>query len=81
MIHCNERLKVKTCELKCILCDSLCHTTTSIPRLFFCILVCLGALFFSFSVFLLNFILFGRGRLQEQRTDMKGQGDEWNQNE
>lgn len=63
MIHCNEHLQVMFHVLKCVLCDSLCHTTASTMRLFFSLLI------------LLYFIL---GEiLQGQRVNTKGQGNEW----
>lgn len=70
--------------LKGILCDSMGHTAASTMRFFFivsglhflfvfifCLLVCFQIFGFCFFVF--------QGRLYWQRTDVKGQGNKWDQ--
>ena len=65
-------LQVKMYGLKDVLCDSLGHTTASMPR--FCFALIFGFFFFGF-IFKFCF----EGRLQGLRVELRGQGDEWDQ--
>lgn len=71
MTHSNEHLKVKMYGLKGLLCDSLDHSTASMRflKFDFCF-----AFFVCFLFLLLNLgFFFGGG------VEVRGQGDEWNQ--
>lgn len=60
-----------------MLCESLCHTIASMPRFYFVSLLLLFVLHFFFCFH--SQILILRGRLQGQRAEVRGLGNEWDQ--